>query len=455
MSLICIYDSNRNLEMIVELDDGTTTKQLGAGDYHEFCLQARPCPMCTNLLISVPSNPGHPADPARTHVSARALELPGAVAQSVYVMASGQKWPLHAHHAPKEVHGWTRLHWTNKYGFVGIAATDSWDSIPTFNDGINTAGLSIGGLWFAPGTEFPPVGKEDNQVSFFDFPAWVLGNFATVEEFRKAFGEITVVGPPPPTKEQTSKLYIPLHYIVTDHRGQSIVVEFIGGKGILYDSHKGVLTNWPSYDWQTQNVENYYNLTPYGTATSATGAGHPGGGGLQGLPGDPLSASRFVKAWVLTEGIHKLPADGRGWLPAPGAFATTPPSKNPPAYAGPEQTAVTVAQQLVQICMGTPYGMLVVETEDSPATTGTPATKPPTYTTSYGDYTMWTTVRDHTNRKYYFSSAFSGLLTKIDLAEIDFTTATPYPHAANLAVVPQPGVPWCVDATSKLAPATL
>jgi choloylglycine hydrolase len=408
--------------------------------------------MCTNLLISVPSTPGQP-DP-RTYVSARALELPGVVAQSVYAMASGQHWPLPAHLAPPEIRKWTTLRWTNAYGFVGIADADKWEAVPTFNDGINTAGLSVAGLWFAPGTEFPPpVEGAPDQLSFFDFPAWVLGNFATAEEFRKGLGGITVVGPPPPTRERKSPYYVPLHYIVTDATGQSVVVEFIGGKAVHHHSHRGVLTNWPSYEWQTENVKNYYNLTPFGSSTSATGAGHPGGGGLLGLPGEPLSASRFVKAWVLSDSIHKLPADGTGWLPAPGALPTAKRSKNPPPYAGPEQTAVTVAHQLVQICMGTPYGMLLDKVESPPTGPGTPVTEP-THMTTYGDYTMWTTVRDHTNLKYYFSSVFSGLLTKIDLAEIDFTTTAPYPDSPNLAVVPQPGVPWCVDATSKLTPAT-
>lgn len=407
--------------------------------------------MCTNLLISVPSNPGQP-DPQKMYVSARALELPGAVLQSVYVMASGQQWPLPAPQAPTAVQGWTTHHWTNTYGFVAIGnAGTGWLSVPTFNDGLNTAGLSVAGLWMAPGTEYPPVGTQDNQVSFYDFPAWVLGNFATVEEFRAGFGEISVVGPPPPTQDQADPYYVPLHYIVTDNTGQSGVVEFIGGRAIYYPGEKGVLTNWPTFDWHTTNVKNYYNLTPFGSTTSPTGAGNPGGGGFQGLPGDPLSASRFVKAWVLTEGLQQLPADGTGWLPAPGVFATTPASKDPPPFAGPEQTAVTMALQLVQLCMGTPYAMLVEEVENSPATTGTPATTPPTYTTAYGDYTMWTSVRDHTNLSYYFSSAFSGLLTRIDLTQLDFTTTAPYPNSRNLAVMPQPGVPWCVDVSAKLA----
>ncbi|HST58787.1 MAG TPA: linear amide C-N hydrolase, partial [Longimicrobium sp.] len=242
------------------------------------------------------------------YVSARALELPGALPQSVYVMASGQPWPLPLpppHQAPPEVQGWTTLSWTNTYGFVGIAGSGSWESLPTFNDGINTAGLSIGGLWFAPGTEFPPPSTATpppaNQLSYFDFPAWVLGSFATVQEFLTGFAEIRVVGPP-----ESSKLYVPLHYIVTDDTGQSVVVEFIGGRAVHYPSDRGVLTNWPSYDWHTTNVQNYYHLTPFGSTTSATGAGNPGGGGFLGLPGEPLSASRFVKAWVLSESIGKL-----------------------------------------------------------------------------------------------------------------------------------------------------
>jgi penicillin V acylase-like amidase (Ntn superfamily) len=406
--------------------------------------------MCTNLLISVPSNPGA-ATPTPMYVSARALELPGALPQSVYVMASGQQWPLPSPvPADSPVGGWTTVSWTNTYGFVGIASSGSWETIPTFNDGINTAGLSIGALWFAPGTEFPPVGDAQNQVSFLDFPAWVLGNFATVGHFLTAFQEITVVGPPPPPPNQKKSLYIPLHYIITDNTGQSVVVEFIGGRAVHYHSSKGVLTNWPSYDWHTTNVQNYYHLTPYGSTTSPTGAGHPGGGGFLGLPGEPLSASRFVKAWVLSESIQKLPPDGAGWLPAPGSFSTAS-----PGYAGPEQTAVTVALQLVQLCMGTPYGMLLQMTENPPATTRATDPKLPTFTPSYGDYTMWTTVRDHTNLKYYFNSAFSGLLTKIDLTEIDFATTLPYPKSPSLAVMPQPDAPWCVDATSMLTPATL
>ena len=63
---------------------------------------------------------------------------------------------------------------------------------------------------------------------------------------------------------------------------------------------------------------------------------------------------------------------------------------------------------------------------------------------------MWTSVRDHTNLAYYFVSAFSAILAKIDLDAIDFAAAAPYPSSPSLAVLPQGGAPWCVDATSAL-----
>ncbi|MCY1079812.1 linear amide C-N hydrolase [Archangium lansingense] len=408
--------------------------------------------MCTNLLIGVPSNPNQsPPDLTKTFVSARALEMPGIIEQSVYVMPSNQSWPLQAVNPVAAVKGWTTLQWTNRYGFVGIAPSGSnWTSLPTFNDGINSEGLSVGGLWLAPDTMYPALGSgtKGTQVSFLDFPAWILGNFASVDDFTAALKTITVVGPAP-----GQPYYIPLHYIVTDSTGQSAVIEFIEGKTIVYPSTNAVLTNWPTYDWQLTNVKNYFNLTLVGNGTSTSGAGNPVGGGLVGLPGDSLSASRFVRATILSQGISQLPADGTGWLPAPGVFPTTPPSKNPPGFAGSEQTAVMVALQLTQICMGTPYGMLLQTKVNSQSTTGTPATTPPSYTTTYGDYTMWTSVRDHTHRKYYFMSAFSGLLTMIDLNSLNFATTPAYPNAASIAVLPQGDAPWSVDATKLLTPA--
>ncbi|HEX3873760.1 MAG TPA: linear amide C-N hydrolase [Solirubrobacteraceae bacterium] len=409
--------------------------------------------MCTTLMLKVPSTTGQPAGPP-LYVSSRAMEMPGVIEQNVYVVPKGQEFPLGQVPFLIDPPGWT-----STIGFVGIAASGAtWEDAPNFNDGINTAGLSVGALWLQPGTKYPLGG--DNPVSYFEFPGWILGQFSTVAELKPALlgtnvggsdetpPAISVVGPLDDGVYQN--YFVPLHYIVTDATGASIIIEFVDGVIHVHDSDNGVMANAPTYDWQKTNVDNYDHVSLVGGATHATGTAPPLGGSLVGLPGDSLSASRFIRAWYLSQGFGQLPPDGTGWLPAPGG--ETPGEGDPPGFADPEQTAVVVALQLVQICMGTPYGMLL---EAAPKSTSdqagaTPAAKdPPTV----GDYTMWTSVRDHSNLAYYFMSAFSGILTKVDLTEIDFDSAPTYPNCNALQVLPQPGVAWCVDATTDLKPA--
>jgi choloylglycine hydrolase len=358
------------------------------------------------------------------------MELPGVSDSNVYVMPKGQSFPIGD--VPFVLNPTT---WTSTIDFVGIAPSGSaWQRTPSFNDGLNTAGLSVAALWLEPGTEYPGAGR--NQVAFLELPAWILGQFSTVDDVKQALLDtdtptaITVVGPT--SSGPWQEYFVPLHYVVTDATGQSIVIEFVKGVVHVHDSPNAVLANAPTYDWQRTNVDNYANLSLIGGATSTTGNGPPLGSSMLGLPGDSLSASRFIKAWYLSQGFGQLPADGTNWLPAPGGSGA-----NPPGFADPEQTAVVVAMQLVQICMGTPYGMLLQPGGHH---------EPPTI----GDYTMWTSVRDHTNRNYYFVSAFSGILTKVDLDEIDFDAAPAYPDSTSLPVIPQPGAAWYVDSTSAM-----
>jgi penicillin V acylase-like amidase (Ntn superfamily) len=293
----------------------------------------------------------------------------------------------------------------------------------------------------------------------------VLGTCTSVEDIKTALvgpnASFTVVGPAP---SNTDNFYVPLHYVATDAKGKSVVVEFVGptevdGKAVggtttIYDSN-GVMTNAPEYAWHLVNVENYAHLSLIGAATTKTGGGDGKplvGGGLQGVPGDAQSASRFIKAWYMSKGLSQMQANGNTWLPAPGGVAPT--NYDPTGFAYAEQTAVVCAVQLVQIAMGTPYGMLLEYQEQMPPTT------PPTYSTSeltFGDWTMWTCARDHTNVAYYFMSGLSGILTKIDVAGLfEDPPQQPlptYPDNLALPVLPQPDT-WCFDATNDLAPAT-
>ncbi len=396
--------------------------------------------MCTNLMLSVPQTPGQ-SDPS-IYVSARCLEMPGIIEQALYVMPKGQGFPLPAPNAPSpppfDVPD--PLAWTSAYDFVGIASSDNWLSLPNFNDGLNECGLGVGALWLQPGTTYPTTLQPGTQgVSFLDFPAWILGTCQTVGDVQAAIAgdsaTITVIGP----ADLPHTDFVPLHYVVTDATGASIIVEFVNGETNVYDSANAVMTNAPTYDWQSTNVGNYTNLQLVGGATSTTGDATVGGQ-LLGLPGDSLPASRFIRAWFLSQGFAELENAGTPWLPAPAPLK----AGQPEGFSGPEQTAAVVAMQLVQICMGTPYGMLLEQ--PPPPATGDPL-PPPTY----GDYTMWTSVRDHTNLKYYWVGAFSGVLNSVAFSEIDFSANAGYPGAFNFQILPQPtDFPWAIDVSNQI-----
>lgn len=188
---------------------------------------------------------------------------------------------------------------TSKYAVVGIKPA----IIPgdTLLEGQNAAGLGMSGNFLPGFTEYQTVTAQDKgYVSILGFGVWALGQFATVDELRKALPGIKVwaddtlqSGPTPPT----------VHFMFTDRTGASIVLEFVNGQQRIYDGVAKVLTNAPTYDWQVINLRNYLNLSTVGTAairsgeTNVTALGQ--GGGMVGIPGDYTPPSRFVRAAFL------------------------------------------------------------------------------------------------------------------------------------------------------------
>lgn len=382
--------------------------------------------MCTNLLLSVPLD----SSGTMMHASARCLELAGTMATSLYLVPRGLSFPLVTPpYTPPGPPDWAT--WKSQYGFVGVASP----AAPyTFMDGLNEKGLSVGALWL-PGTSYPASASAPN-LFFGDLGAWILGSFSTVAELaaqlRAMPAELGVVGP----STSSDPSYVPLHFIATDATGASVVVEFVRGTMQVYgpdaSTSDGVLTNAPTYDWHRTNLQNYANLDVVGPETSVASAGPPVGDGLTGMPGDPMSASRFVRAATLRKGFGLLPASGAGWLPAPGGRG----------FSDPARTVVNVAMQLVQVVMGTPYGTLLA------MPTGTTAPQ-------VGDWTMWSVVRDHTNVELYYTTAFDGIMRVVDLAALDFTApaspSTP-PTFSSIPLLPSPAsLDWCVDASRSFS----
>lgn len=379
--------------------------------------------MCTNFLLNIANDASAP------RVSARCLELAGALPTSIFMIPRGQAFPL----APPPFTVNNPQQWNNQYGFIGVADPDAFSKFPCFMDGMNEVGLTVGALWL-PDTGYPQSGPNPG-VAYTDLVAWVLGNYATVEEvLSKGLPKVSFIGPVTPQPGATNDGYVPLHFIITDPSGASLVLEFINGTMNYYQCANGVLTNAPPYNWQLTNLHGYANLTVVGSSTQivSTPDTPPVGSGMLGLPGDSMSSSRFVRATKLIEGYNLLPADGAGWLPAPGGNGT----------ADATQTLVTAAMQLVQIIQTTPYGTALV----------VPAPPQPPTPLQVGDWTMWSVVRDHTNRKYYFTTAFNGVMRCVDLNKLDFGSGPSFPSYQSIPLLPAPAsFAWFEDATTVFA----
>jgi len=189
------------------------------------------------------------------------------------------------------------LKYKTKYSMTGIITFSDMN----IADGMNSAGLSCGAFYFPTFAEYTPLTKENQSkaLSPVDFNNWVLAQFATVDEVRKAIEneEVVIV---PTVLEGWGTTAPPFHYVVYDKSGKSIVIEPIKGKLVVYDNPIGVMTNAPTFDWHMINLRNYTNLKTE-NASSMTIEGVTfkqlgQGSGMNGIPGDFTPPSRFVRA---------------------------------------------------------------------------------------------------------------------------------------------------------------
>ena len=90
-----------------------------------------------------------------------------------------------------------------------------------------------------------------------EYGAWLLGNFASVDEVKANFDKVVLVPMILPQLNQAP----PVHYVVHDKTGKSIVIEPVDKTLKIYDNPLGVLTNSPTFDWHMTNLRNYVNLS--------------------------------------------------------------------------------------------------------------------------------------------------------------------------------------------------
>ena len=270
------------------------------------------------------------------------------------------------------------ISWKNKYGFVAMNALNK----PYYLDGMNETGLTIGGLYLPGFAEYQTLkeGEESISLSNLDMIGYMLGQFMTVDEIKDALPKIRVVD----TEEidKAAGAPMPIHYIVTDSTGNTIVIEYIKGELKIYDNTVGVMTNSPSYDWHLLNLRNYANLTAYapgpgekeinGVNFTPFGAGS----GMTGLPGDYSSASRFIRAFFYTQ--------------------TSVPLEDVNA-------AVNQASRILDN-FDYPKGFERTGTPDKYAL----------------GYTQWSTIGDIKNKRYYWWTEWNRQMRMVDLDKLNF-----------------------------------
>jgi len=200
------------------------------------------------------------------------------------------------------------IKWVSKYASIGANGS----GVPWIFDGFNEKGLSMG-LFYHPTTaKYMPYKKSDakNTLAVWELGSYILENFATTREVKENLHKLVV----PSVVFQQWGFVPPVHFIVTDANGESIVIEFLDGKMRIFDNPLGVITNSPSFDWHMTNLRNYPNLGATQPKTRKVGGVELKpfgmGAGMVGLPGDFTPPSRFVRAVAFC--VSRVPtSDGK------------------------------------------------------------------------------------------------------------------------------------------------
>lgn len=182
---------------------------------------------------------------------------------------------------------------SHHYAITGMATVQ--DDYPLYFDGANEEGLGMAGLNFDGPCHYFPEDSEKDNVTPFEFIPYVLGQCKNVSEAKEMIKNLNLVNINFSEKFPLS----PLHWLIADKSGDSIVVESTK-KGLnVYDNPVGVLTNNPEFPQQLNNLSNYQSVSPaQPTNTIAPGAKlelYSRGLGTHMLPGGMDSESRFVK----------------------------------------------------------------------------------------------------------------------------------------------------------------
>ena len=179
------------------------------------------------------------------------------------------------------------------YAIIGVALVKV--NYPLYFDGVNEEGVGMAGLNFDGPAHFFPVEDDKDNISPFEFIPYVLGQCKNVEEAKQLMANLNLVN----INFSDQLKLSPLHWLIADRSGKSIVVESTATGLHVYDNPVGVLTNNPEFPQQLTNLANYQSVSPAEPTNTLTPGitlnNYSRGIGSHLLPGGMDSESRFVK----------------------------------------------------------------------------------------------------------------------------------------------------------------
>ncbi|MGX7024276.1 choloylglycine hydrolase family protein [Vagococcus hydrophili] len=200
--------------------------------------------------------------------------------------------------------GNTEKSFETKYAFVG---SGDLHGEYVFADGVNEAGLGAASLYFSADAVYcEDIDVEKINIAPHDVVAYLLSNFKTIEEVKAGIMGLQINN----EKNTLLQKTVPLHWIVADASGYSLVIEPTKDGLMIYDNPVNVMTNSPSFTWHLTNLNQYANFSNMTSPKSEYGGfvahGNGAGSGLLGLPGDYTSISRFVRIAFMNQYTEKV-----------------------------------------------------------------------------------------------------------------------------------------------------
>lgn len=295
--------------------------------------------------------------------------------------------------APDNTQG---LCWKTTYAVVGASAAHQIGII----DGINEHGLA-GGLFYFPNyAQYQDVTQHEyaQTLAPWELLTFLLSTCATLSDVKKVLPTIKIAN----ILFASWSIIPPLHTIIHDPAGNSIVIEYIKGKLVTYDNPLGVITNAPNFDWHITNLNNYLSLTalnsPNVTVAGITLTPLGQGSGMLGIPGDFTSPSRFVRAVAYSQAVIDL---------------------------NDESSTLDTAFHILSL-FNIPRGVICQQEES----------------TLHYDYTQWTAACDLRNKRYYYHTYGNQQLHSIDLMNMNL-------DAKEVVILPMHSLPVIIDDTPR------